>query len=323
MASTASARGPTSHPAIDSRRSPRPYATALMNRRQPSETMRRKSIHYARKAVRLMKAGTLALAALEPARCASCSKPWQDRTANAISSSAGSAASWVGASNKNSSNATFATTSTARKGREADSRAITSLRSRNCARVGRSRKRAATRSRQCSCCSFHCGATKPPASRGTRSTCSCSASESQRTGRKPAKPTSCHCPRRRSTLLEARKPAAKGELVFPGADGKPYNGLANLLNRIRTRIGHADTKKAERFVFHDIRRAFVSHLAERGYDVDLLDQCLGHSRKGVFGIYQRASRMAERGRAMEAWAGLVTGAGEAGQVVAFPARQAG
>ncbi len=56
-----------------------------------------------------------------------------------------------------------------------------------------------------------------------------------------------------------------------------------------------------------MRRSFVSHLAERGYDVDLLDQCLGHSRKGVFGIYQRASRMAERGRALEAWAGLVTG----------------
>ncbi len=46
--------------------------------------------------------------------------------------------------------------------------------------------------------------------------------------------------------------------------------------------------------------------------------------RGVFGIYQRASRMAERGRAMEAWAGLVTGAGEAeiGRVLAFPARQA-
>lgn len=43
------------------------YATALMARRQPSETMRRKSIHYAAKAVRLMKAGPRALAALEPA----------------------------------------------------------------------------------------------------------------------------------------------------------------------------------------------------------------------------------------------------------------
>ena len=120
-------------------------------------------------------------------------------------------------------------------------------------------------------------------------------------------------------MLEARKPTANGELVFPSADGRPYTGLDYLLTRIRARIGHADTKKAERFNFHDIRRSFVSHLAERGYDVDLLDQCLGHSSKGVFGIYQRASRMAERGRAMETWAGLVTGAAEAesGRVLAF------
>ena len=110
-------------------------------------------------------------------------------------------------------------------------------------------------------------------------------------------------------LLEAR--SAKGELVFPNADGKPYNGFDSLLTRIRARIGHADTKKAERFSFHDVRRAFVSHLAERGYDVDLLDQCLGHSRQGVLGVYQRASRMAERARALETWASLVTGAGEA------------
>jgi integrase len=121
-------------------------------------------------------------------------------------------------------------------------------------------------------------------------------------------------------MLEAR--SEKSELVFPNTDGNPYHGFHGLLARLRARIGHGDTKKAERFSFHDVRRAFVSHLAERGFDVDLLDQCLGHSRKGVFGVYQRASRMAERGRAMEAWAGLVTGAGEGGRVLAFPARQA-
>ena len=112
-------------------------------------------------------------------------------------------------------------------------------------------------------------------------------------------------------MLEARKATAKGELVFPNADGKPYDGFDHLLTRIRARIGHADTKKAERFSFHDMRRAFVSHLAERGYDVDLLDQCLGHSRKGVLGVYQRASRMAERGAGDGGVGWLGDGAGEA------------
>ena len=110
-------------------------------------------------------------------------------------------------------------------------------------------------------------------------------------------------------LLEARKPNAPNALVFPSGKDKPFNGFNSLLKRIRTRIGQSEAAKAERFVLHDIRRAFVSHLAER-YDVDLLDQCLGHSRKGVFGVYQRASRMGERARALEAWARLIAGEGE-------------
>jgi integrase len=108
-------------------------------------------------------------------------------------------------------------------------------------------------------------------------------------------------------LLEARKPQAANALVFSSSKGRPFDGFNNLLKRIRTRIGEGETAKAERFVLHDIRRSFVSHLAERGYDIDLLDQCLGHSRKGVLGVYQRASRMGERARALEGWARLIAG----------------
>jgi integrase len=122
-------------------------------------------------------------------------------------------------------------------------------------------------------------------------------------------------------ILEARKATTKSEMIFPGAGGKPYNGFHALLTRIRARIGKSGAPKALRFTWHDIRRAFVSHLAERGYDVDLLDQCLGHSRRGVFGVYQRASRMAERTRAMETWGDLIAGEGESQNVVAFRAAQ--
>jgi hypothetical protein len=62
----------------------------------------------------------------------------------------------------------------------------------------------------------------------------------------------------------------------------------------------------------------VSLLAEQNFDVDLLDQCLGHTRRGVFGVYQRASRMAERERALETWASLMTGEeAESQRVVKF------
>jgi integrase len=120
-------------------------------------------------------------------------------------------------------------------------------------------------------------------------------------------------------ILEAN--VASGELVFPSNTNKPHASWSDFLTRLRKRIGEAGTPKSEHFVFHDIRRAFVSAMAERNFDVDLLDGCLAHKRHGVFGIYQRASRMAERERALQVWANLLTGerASESAQVLAFRA----
>jgi integrase len=113
-------------------------------------------------------------------------------------------------------------------------------------------------------------------------------------------------------LIAARK-AAKvegGDLVFPSGAGWPFDGWNRLAIRIRKRIGHADATKHKAFSFHDVRRSFVSHLAGQ-FDVDLLDQCLSHTRKGVFGIYQRSSRVPERAAAMHAWDALICGDAQA------------
>jgi integrase len=122
-------------------------------------------------------------------------------------------------------------------------------------------------------------------------------------------------------ILEARKPDAPKPraLVFPSSEGKPYDGWNRLTTRIRKRIGHEDAPKANAFRFHDIRRSFVSLLAN-GFDVDLLDQCLAHTRKGVQAVYQRSARMPERVRAMDAWAALLAGEAQADNVVKFAAR---
>jgi integrase len=77
------------------------------------------------------------------------------------------------------------------------------------------------------------------------------------------------------------------------------------VTRIRVVLGEDDFERSRRFNLHDVRRSFVTALAERGFDVDLLDQLLSHSRKGVFGIYQRSSRWREKEAAMAAWADLV------------------
>ena len=242
------------------------YATALMNRRQPSEATRRKSIHYARKAVRLMKADPLTLAALTPAMARVMletmtglrrrARPRLPRTRSLPE---------LGASNKDSSRLTLATRSTATKNREAHSRATTSPRSTSCAPCGTPSKTNRNAILCGSCCSFRCDATRPSAWRGTKSTCSCDASESQRTARKPAKPTNCHCQNQRWRCSRRASPRRKANWFFPAPTAGHITGLDHLLTRIRARIGHGDTKKAERFSFHDVRRSFVSHLAERGY----------------------------------------------------------
>jgi integrase len=124
------------------------------------------------------------------------------------------------------------------------------------------------------------------------------------------------------TIIESRKPNATNDIVFPSTVGKPHGSLMFLTNRLRKIIGQDSATKAQRFTWHDVRRSFVSHLAEQGFDIDLLDQCLGHKRAGVLAIYQRASRMSERARALEAWAQLVTGEAEqTGKVV--PIRASG
>jgi integrase len=123
-------------------------------------------------------------------------------------------------------------------------------------------------------------------------------------------------------LLQARRPAIinPDALVFP-FDGKPYSGWHLLLVRIRKRIGEGEADRASRFAPHDLRRSFVSILAEHEFDPDLLDLCLAHSRarRGVFAAYQRSTRMGERKAAVEKWAELVLDTPATGNVVSIHA----
>jgi integrase len=290
------------------------YATALMARRQPSEYTRRKSIHYARKAIGEMKAGPLTLAAITPAmvRVMVETMDGSDGERNLVFRSFSRFISWCRKQRLVEHNPCDDLDRDERP-RSATSRDhVPSL------KELRAVLHAVENDPQCDPVQF---GVFMPLRRDEIARLTWNAVDLQlKRVRVRIKTHEIHeLPLSAPALaiLEARKTTAKGELVFPNADGKPYNGFHTLLTRIRTRIGQADTKKAERFTFHDVRRSFVSHLAEQGFDVDLLDQCLGHSRKGVFGVYQRASRMAERARALETWANLVAGEVESSRVVAF------
>jgi integrase len=121
------------------------------------------------------------------------------------------------------------------------------------------------------------------------------------------------------TILEARKLAATGDLVFPSANGTAYTNWNKMLTRIRARIGEDKNSKDDRFSLHDLRRAFVSHLAE-DFDIDALDQVLAHKRTGVAAIYQKSKRWPERVRALDEWAVLIAPAEQETVVVPFARR---
>ena len=109
-------------------------------------------------------------------------------------------------------------------------------------------------------------------------------------------------------LLKARMPAhpAPRALVFPSSVGKPIANWGPILTRIRKAIGEAHVPKAQRFVFHDIRRSFASLLSDE-FDVDALDRALAHKRSGMAAIYNHSTRMEARAKAFARWADLLVG----------------
>ena len=99
--------------------------------------------------------------------------------------------------------------------------------------------------------------------------------------------------------------AVVDDRVFAPPSGAKTINWDYWVTRIRVALDEEHLERSRRFNLHDIRRSFVSTLAERGFDVDLLDQLLSHTRKGVFATYQRSSRWREREAAMAAWSELV------------------
>jgi integrase len=117
----------------------------------------------------------------------------------------------------------------------------------------------------------------------------------------------------------AERPKALERVFAPPSGARTIN-WDFWVTRVRVALDEDHLERARRFNLHDGRRSFVSALAERGFDVDLLDQLLGHSRKGVFGTYQRSTRWREKETAMAAWAELVAPSGARDNVVSIRAR---
>jgi integrase len=107
------------------------------------------------------------------------------------------------------------------------------------------------------------------------------------------------------TILERRKAEtlARGDelsgLTLPAPHGgKSIDGNADNLMSVLQGEGIS-------FRLHDLRRAMVSAMAERGVDFAVADALLNHaqsaSRGGTLGVYQRAELKAPKRRAIEIW----------------------
>ena len=106
-------------------------------------------------------------------------------------------------------------------------------------------------------------------------------------------------------LFERLSCRTSDDRVFAPPSGEKTINWTWWVSHIRAAIGEDKLERSRRFNLHDIRRSFVSALAEHGFDVDLLDQLLSHSRKGVFATYQRSQRWREKEATMAAWGELV------------------
>jgi integrase len=105
-------------------------------------------------------------------------------------------------------------------------------------------------------------------------------------------------------ILFRRRASASSNLVFPSPTGMPLNNWGWVYAHIRGTLGQADAAHSERLCLHDVRRAFVTHLAEH-FDEEELDRILAHSRSGVAGTYQYARYMKARPRIMAKWAEIL------------------
>jgi integrase len=130
-------------------------------------------------------------------------------------------------------------------------------------------------------------------------------------------------------ILRRRLPLSPtpDDLVFPSSQNTPIDGWSRVVGRIREALGQTaaknpddPTRRAEAFSWHDLRRAFGTHLSGQ-FDEHLLNLMLAHkpaSRAGAGAAYLKATRKTDRPAVIAAWAAMVLGKAAHNNVLPFP-----
>jgi integrase len=110
-------------------------------------------------------------------------------------------------------------------------------------------------------------------------------------------------------VLQVRQRTAGEDLVLPSRsrDGKvdaPISGWAWLKRELDQR-----TSELPAWQMHDFRRSLVTHCAEQGADIAVLDSLLNHAaamtRGGIVGVYQKATLIEPMRKLMAVWDKLI------------------
>jgi integrase len=122
------------------------------------------------------------------------------------------------------------------------------------------------------------------------------------------------------TLLEElHKHTGEGRLLFPSLRSKARPISDNTLNAALRRLGYSGDEQTA----HGFRSIASTRLNELGFAPDVIELQLAHAeRNKVRAAYNRAERLAERRKMMQAWADYLDGLREGGDVVAI-SRSAG
>lgn len=117
------------------------------------------------------------------------------------------------------------------------------------------------------------------------------------------------------TLLRELQPiTGAGRLIFPGLRGVDRPISENTINGALRRLGYS----REEMTGHGFRTIASTFLNEQGWDKDLIELQLAHSeRDETRAAYNRAQRLADRRKMMQAWADYLDGLKAGGNVISI------
>src|SRR5690606_4892817 len=116
-------------------------------------------------------------------------------------------------------------------------------------------------------------------------------------------------------ILNELKPfTGDGPLLFPSLRSSKRPISDNTLNAALRRLGYS----GDEHVVHGFRSTASTLLNEQGWHPDLIELQLAHApRNKVRAAYNRAERLAERRKMMQAWADYLDGLKAGGKVIAI------